>query len=114
MSGSGQMRESASPSAYREKNPYNPPPPPYKPKSILAEYKGLAILFAAISIGFAVYCLSTPRTPPRHAARITGAAQAPPPPARPPASAANGPPAPNSATAAQPIYIETIPDKDSR
>lgn len=81
MNDAGDPRESPSPSAYRQENPCEPPPGEYKPPSLLAEHKGLAILFAVISIGFAVYCLSTPH-PRTHRA--------------------------------QPIYIETVSDQESR
>jgi hypothetical protein len=103
-------RVSPSPSAYREKNPYTPPPPDYKPPSVLAEHKGLAILFAAISIGFAAYCLSG-----RHGTRERVAQR--PPAAIPAAARASTPDAPKTADpkgAVQPIYIETLPEKDAR
>lgn len=104
-------RVSPSPSAYREENPYTPPPPEYKPPSVLAEYKGLAILFAAISIGFAAYALSGP-----HGARAR-VAQRPPAPAIPAAPHADAPDPAKAADpkgAVQPIYVETLPEKDAR
>jgi hypothetical protein len=85
---SDEMHGSTSPSDYRQKNPYNPRPAEYKPPSVLAEHKGLAILFAVILVAFAVYCLRTPHRP--HA------------------------PPPKAAGKAPPIYIETVPDQNSR
>jgi hypothetical protein len=82
------MGESPSPSTYREKNPYHPPPAEYKPPSLLAEHKGLAILFAVIVAAFAFYCLRAPHAPAK--------------------------PAPRASSHAQPIFIEPLPDKDSR
>ena len=92
-------RASQSPSAYREQNPYKPPPPEYNPPSMLAEHRGLAIILAVASIAFAVYCLKGP-TRPRNLPR-TPIAQS-----HTPAAAAPAP--------AQPIYIEAIPEKDAR
>jgi hypothetical protein len=85
------------------------PPPEYKPPSILAEHKGLAILFAAILIGFAGYgwkVSSTParRAPPHIGHRSAPAATAP----------ADGASSAQAAGAAQPIYVEAVPEKDSR
>jgi hypothetical protein len=51
----------------------------YKPPSMLAQHKGLAIAFAVLLIVLAVWCLTTPR----------GTRYAPPP--------------------KQPIYVETVP-----
>jgi hypothetical protein len=53
--------------------------PEYKPPSMLAQHKGLAITFAVLLIVLAVWCLTTPR----------GTRYAPPP--------------------KQPIYVETVP-----
>ncbi len=69
------------------------PPPPetlydYKPPSLLAQHKGLAVIFAILCVGFAVYCFKVPRV----------RQSAPPVPARP--------------LPAKPIYVEPI-DKDS-
>jgi hypothetical protein len=100
-------RVSQSPSAYREENPYKPPPPEYKPPSMLVEHRGLAIFFAVASIAFAVYCLKGPSRP-RNLPRAPIAQAYTPAPSAPPA---NPPAAP---TPAQPIYIEAIPEKDAR
>jgi hypothetical protein len=54
---------------YREQNPYKPPPPDYKPPSVLAEHKGLAILVAAILIGFLVYGWKALHAPARRSAQ---------------------------------------------
>jgi hypothetical protein len=100
-------RVSPSPSAYRKENPYTPPPPEYKPPSLLVEHRGLAIFFAAASIAFAVYCLKGPARP-RDIARAPIAAAAAGTPDR---TQAQSPPA---TAPAQPIYIEAIPEKDAR
>jgi hypothetical protein len=94
---SGEPRESPSPSAYREQNPYKPPPPEYKPPSVLAEHKGLATLFAAILLAFGVYAWKILHAPARQRdARI------------------KEPISQEAASAAQPIYIEAVPDKQTR
>ena len=49
-----------SPDAYRQSNPYQPPPAEYKPPSLLAEHKGLAIIFMVVVLGFALYCWKVP------------------------------------------------------
>jgi hypothetical protein len=110
-----------SPSAYRQENPDNPPPAEYKPPSMLAEYKGLAILFAAVCVAFAFYCLRAPRAPsaltaaPR-AAQAASSAAASAPAGHAPAGQApvRQAPAANAAPAAvqpkQPIYVETLPE----
>ena len=103
---------SPSPSAYRQDNPDNPQPAEYKPPSMLAEHKGLAILFLAVCVAFSFYCWRTPHvpnaltaapSPPAAAAASSAAAAAP----------ARQTPAPNTAPAAvqpnQPIYVETVP-----
>ena len=43
---------SPSPSAFRRDNPDNPPPAEYKPPSMLAEHRRLAVLLAAVSVAF--------------------------------------------------------------
>ena len=109
---------SPSPSAYRQDNPDNPPPADYKPPSMLAEHKGLAMLFAAVSIAFGLYCLRAPRAPSAPTAAPSAAA----PSAAASSAAASAPagqtptrqtPAPSTAPAAvqpkQPIYVETVP-----
>jgi hypothetical protein len=109
---------SPSPSAYRRDNPDNPPPAEYKPPSMLAEHKGLAILFVAVCIAFAFYCWRAPRAP----SALTAAPSAPAAPAA-SSTAASAPvrqmparqtPAANAAPAAvrpkQPIYVETVPE----
>jgi hypothetical protein len=102
---------SPSPSAYRREHPDDPPPAEYKPPSMLAEHKGLAILFALLCIAFALYCWKAPRAPsiltavPDHPA----AAPAPPAAARPQQADQHA-----SADEAQPVYIETVPPSPSR
>jgi hypothetical protein len=113
------MPESPSPSAYREKNPYNPPPPDYKPPSFLWEHKGLAILFAAVPIAFAAYFLTTPHTANRAGSSAAAAGPGHSSPAATVAGADRAPDAPRTRNASgpqppQPIYIETIPEKDTR
>ena len=77
-------------------------PPPealydYKPPSLLAQHKGLAVIFAILCVAFAVYCFKVPL--PRKSA--------------PPAPAVPGTPHQEQRTPpAQPIYVEPI-DKDS-
>jgi hypothetical protein len=93
------------PSAYREKNPYESQPVEYKAPSMLVEHRGLALLFVAAAIVFALYCWRTPHrtvaadAPSAHGAAQTGAAQ----------SRAAGP---GPAAADSPIYIEAVPDKN--
>lgn len=67
-------------------------PPPdtlyeYKPPSLLAQHKGLAVIFAILCMAFAVYCFKVPRA--QHSA----------------------PPVPAKPVPAKPIYVEPI-DKD--
>ncbi len=97
MSDSIEPRMAPSPSAYRAQNPYKPPPPEYKPPSMLAEHWGAALLCAAIAIGFGIWGWRTLHAPPRR-----------PPPAQRPASAASP-----AAPTAQPIFIEALPDNKS-
>lgn len=91
-----------SPSAYREKNPLELPPADYKPPSMLAEHRGLALLFLAAIIAFALYCWKAPH----RTAALDAPAQA--------AGAARGETArtrgPESAES--PIYVEPLPDKE--
>jgi hypothetical protein len=109
---SGEPRESPSPSAYRERNPYKPPPPDYKPPSMLAEHKGLAILFAAILIGFAGYGWKVLHAPARHA--VVDHGRAPAASLAPATPGSNESASPDAASSAQPIYIEAVPDKEPR
>jgi hypothetical protein len=53
----------------------------YKPPSMLAQYKGLAIVFAILFLALAAYCIKAP-----HAAR-------------------------QSAPPTQPVYVEAVPRK---
>lgn len=97
-----------SPRAFREKNPYTPPPPEYKPPSLLAEHWRLASLFALVCIAFAVYCFKAPRAPLAPPAAPAPSASAPPQPF-------GSSPQPRQAQrpeSAEPIYIEPIPQKD--
>jgi hypothetical protein len=90
------------PSAYREKNPYESRPVEYKPPSMLVEHRGVALLFLAAAIVFAVYCLKPARrTAALDAPVVHGSAQTP--------GAAQ---TPTPASADAPIYVEAVPDKD--
>jgi hypothetical protein len=98
----GELGPPPAPSAYREKNPYESQPVEYRAPTILIEHRGLALLFVAAAIVFAVYCLRSPRrtaaldAPAAHGvAQTPGAAQTPAP-----------------ASAQSPIYVEAVPDKD--
>ena len=105
------------PSAYREKNPYESAPAEYKAPSMLAEHKGLALLFIAAVIAFALYCWKAPQrsvaldaaAPAAHGATQSVAAPA--------AAAGNGDPRGETArtrtpeSSQSPIYVETLPDK---
>ena len=84
---------SPSPSAYRHEHPDNPAPTDYKAPSMLAEHKGLAILFALVCIAFALYCWKVPH------------ADAP---------AQRAPAQRASADETQPVYIESVPESKSR
>jgi hypothetical protein len=106
---------SPSPSAYRRKNPDNSPPPEYKPPSMWAEHKRLAILFAAVCVAFAWYCWDTPhKADALTAAPSPRAAEAPTAPSRAAPTTVAGPstksPAPRAPQPQQPIYVETVPD----
>jgi hypothetical protein len=108
------------PSAYREENPPEPPPAEFKARSMLAEHKGLALLFLAAVIAFAWYCWKTPQprsvalaTPAQAAgtAQAAGAAQAAATKAPGSAHVETGPMhAPEASDS--PIYVETLPDKE--
>ncbi len=90
-----------SPTAYRQKNPYEPPPGDYKPPSMLAEHKGLAILFIVAVLAFALYCWKVPH----HRSAAIDAATPP---------AAGGAASSRPQTSQPPIYIETVPDSKER
>lgn len=96
-----------SPRTYREKNPYTPPPPEYKPPSLIAEHWKLATLFTLVCIAFAAYCLRTPRA---HRDEVRApAAQSP------PASANSSTPKPGAGgPTAAPIYIEAIAEEPGK
>jgi hypothetical protein len=85
-----------SPDAYRQSNPYEAPPAEYKAPSLLAEHKGLAIVFIVALLAFVFYCWKMPHRSVPHEATT------------PPAAPHEAVPGPN----APPIYIETVPDKD--
>jgi hypothetical protein len=91
-----------SPSAYREKNPSEPPPGDYKAPSMLAEHRGLALLFLAAIIAFALYCWKAPH----RAVALDAPAQT--------AGAAGGEAARTRSpeTSQSPIYVEPLPDKE--
>jgi hypothetical protein len=80
------------PRAYREENPYESQPVEYRAPSMLVEHRGLALLFIAAAIVFALYCW---RAAPRRTAARADSTQIP-----------------ASAPAQSPIYIEALPDKD--
>jgi hypothetical protein len=94
---------SPSPSAYREKNPYQAPPTEYKPPSLLREHRRLAILFAGVAAAFAVYSLKLQHRAPSAVPAQRSAVARP----------AVTHPAEQPSSAVQPIYIESVPDKDS-
>jgi hypothetical protein len=98
----GALGPPPAPSAYRAKNPYESQPADYKTPSMLVEHRGLALLFLAAAIVFAVYCWRAPR---RTAALDAPAAHE----ATHPAGAAQAA-APTSTQS--PIYVEAVPDKD--
>jgi hypothetical protein len=91
-----------SPSAYREKNPSEPPPGDYKAPSMLAEHRGLALLFLAAVIAFALYCWKAPH----RSVALDAPAQA--------SGAARGEAARmrSPETSQSPIYVESLPDKE--
>jgi hypothetical protein len=105
------------PSVYREKNPPEPPPADFKARSMLAEHRGLALLFLAAVIAFAWYCWEAPSGKAPHrsialdapaqaaqAAQASGAGEN---------ARTHGPEATGSPEASQsPIYVETLPDKE--
>ena len=98
-----------SPRAFREKNPYTPPPPEYKPPSMLAQHWRLAVLFSAVCIAFAVYCFKAPRAPRAVSASGTTQPMQPEQPAQPkPATPSSQP---TQTQPPQPIYIEAIPQE---
>jgi hypothetical protein len=97
------------PSAYREKNPPEPPPADFKAPSMVAEHKGLAFLFLAAVVVFAWYCWKPPQhrsdalAPP---AQSAGAGET---------ARTRNPDAAHGADSAQsPIYVETLPDNKNQ
>jgi hypothetical protein len=91
-----------SPSAYREENPHESKPAEYQAPSMLVEHRGLALLFLAAAVVFALYCwrvshrtAALDASAARRHAQTAGYAQTP---------------APTSAES--PIYVEAVPDKD--
>ena len=100
----GELGPPPAPSAYREKNPANSKPAEYQAPPMLVEHRGLALLFLAAAIAFALYCWKAPRgtvavdAPVAHGtAQTAGGTQIP----------ASAP-----AQAQSPIYVEAVPDKD--
>jgi hypothetical protein len=81
---------------------------------MLAEHKGLAILFAAILVGFAGYGWKVLHAPARRAAPLVGHGPAPAASLAPATPGSNESPSPAAASSAQPIYIEAVPDKEPR
>jgi hypothetical protein len=117
---------SPSPSAYREKNAYEAPPPPYKAPSLLREHRRLAILFAGVAVAFAAYCLRWPHAATIASARATSSAAAGTSSPMAAASSAATSPArspgtlpaaqsaqPGGSQPSQPIYIESDPEPES-
>jgi len=72
---------------------------------MLAEHKGLAVLFTAVALVFTAYCLKTQH--PTHARDAPGAPQA----ARAASEARSAPTqsAPTQSASTQPIYVESLP-----
>jgi hypothetical protein len=65
------------PSAYRQRNPYESRPVEYQAPPMLVEHRGLALVFLAAVIVFALYCFRTPlRTVALDAPAARAAAQA--------------------------------------
>jgi hypothetical protein len=81
---------------------------------MLAEHKGLAILFAAIALAFGLYTWKILHAPARQRASRVDARPAPVAPNGPAAPASKEPTSHDAASSVQPIYIEAVPDKDSR
>jgi zona occludens toxin (predicted ATPase) len=97
-----------SPSAYRAKNPFEAQPTEYRAPSMLTEHRGLALLFLAAVIAFALYCWKAPR---RSAALDAPTARETAPSAG-AVRSADAAQSPASAPAQSPIYVEAVPDKD--
>jgi hypothetical protein len=79
------------PRSFRGEGGVPPPEALYecKPPSLLAQHKGLAVIFAILCVALAVYCLKVPR----------------------PRESSPAPAVPATPVPAQPIYVEPI-DKD--
>jgi hypothetical protein len=90
------------PSVYREKNPYGSKPAEYQAPSMLVEHRGLALLFLAVAVVFALYCWKGPHR----------TAALPVPGAHGPAPTAGAAQKPTAAPGEAPIYVEAVPDKD--
>ena len=98
----GTLGPPPAPRAFRDANPYESQPAEYKAPSMLVEHRGLALLFLAASIVFAVYCLRPARrTVALDAPAAPGAAQAP-----------ATPRDPDATQSQPPIYVEALPLKD--
>jgi hypothetical protein len=110
----GELGPPPAPSFYREKNPSEAQPAEFTAPSLLVEHRGLALLFLAAGIGFALYCWRAPRhTAALDAPAAHGAAQgsgAAPTFGAAPSSSAAQTAAPTPAQS--PIYVEAVPDKD--
>lgn len=90
------------PSAYRAQNPAEQAPADYRAPSMLAEHKGLALLFLAAMIAFALYCWKASLRSLAADAPVRAATAAPGEAAR-----AHGP-----ETSQSPIYVESLPEKE--
>lgn len=100
------------PAAYRQENPYEPPPAEYKAPSLFAEHKGLAIAFMIAVLAFAFYCLKPSQRPDAPAMTPPAAGGKPAPPEAGPSNRAARESVPGSDGAQSPIYIEAVPDKE--
>jgi hypothetical protein len=128
----GALGPPPAPSAFREQNPPESQPAEYRAPSMLVEHRGLAVLFAAAAVAFALYCLKSP--PPRVALDRPGATTpgVTPKGVTPPGVAVQGgamqgargsaaraaaapgaaPQTPAAAPEQAPIYVEAVPDRD--
>jgi hypothetical protein len=97
----GELGPPPAPSAYRAKNPSESQPVEYRAPSMLVEHRGLAFVFLAAAVVFAVYCWKAPR---RTAALETPATHAP-------ARSVGDAQTPAAASPDSPIYVEAVPDK---
>jgi hypothetical protein len=81
---------------------------------MLEEHKGLAILFAAILLGFILYGWKVLHAPARHQAPRMSIGTVPAASGAPAGPGSKEPPSQDAASSAQPIYVEPVPDKETR